>query len=79
MVNNEQNNRTYRCNEDAAEIEGFNLSQTDETAMEAAQDATGYADENRDKKTSGIAPVAGRISTLTVTIPLWWPRRSTSR
>ena len=54
MVNNEQNNRTYRCNEDAAEIEGFNLSQTDETAKEAAQDATSYADENRDKKASGI-------------------------
>ena len=56
MVNNEQNNRTYRCNEDAAEIEGFNLSQTDETAKEAAQDATSYAYENRDKKASGILP-----------------------
>jgi hypothetical protein len=53
-VDDEQQNRTARCNKYAANIEGINLSEADETAQKAAQDASNYADENRDKDASGI-------------------------
>ena len=53
-VDDEQQNRANRCNEDAADIEGLNLSEADETAQKAAQDAADYADEDRDEKATGI-------------------------
>jgi hypothetical protein len=53
-VNDKQNNRAYQCDENAAKIEGFDLSQSDETAKESAQNATGDADKTCDQTSTGI-------------------------
>jgi len=53
-VNDKQNNRAYQCDENAAKIEGFDLSQSDETAKESAQNTTGDADKTCDQTSTGI-------------------------